>query len=85
MCIEVEQLLNTFDIKIVCGELIVRKRNLSKSIHLQHIYLAGEFRILLIIQQQNFSQRFHETLLPSTYLIIIRANLQDSLREKLRI
>ena len=45
-------MLNTFDIKIVCGELIVRKRNLSKSIHLQHIYLAGEFHILLIIQQQ---------------------------------
>lgn len=52
VCIEVEQMLNTFDIKIVCGELIVRKRNLSKSIHLQHIYLAGEFHILLIIQQQ---------------------------------
>ena len=45
VCIEVEQMLNTFDIKIVCGELIVRKRNLSKSIHLQHIYLAREFHI----------------------------------------
>ena len=71
VCIEVEPMLNTFDIKIVCGELIVRKRNLSKSIHLQHIYLAGEFHILLIIQQQNFSRRFHETLLHHQHILLL--------------